>query len=88
MLRSKQTGKTLYNGRIDGDNRNTLHAEACAIRYMNVNGMETQGLRQATTSYSCGSCANKQIVNGVNNITGNATDHNDTYKRDKMDNLW
>lgn len=72
---------SLYDGCIDGDNRNTHHAEARGIQYMNDNGMETKGSRQATTSYSCGPCANKQKANGVNNITGNASDHNNTYKR-------
>ena len=55
---------------------------------MKDNGRKTEGSRQATTSYSCDSCVDKQNVNGVRYITGAAADHNNTFKRDKMENLW
>ena len=83
------SGKTtLYDGISDNDLTNPHHSEARGIQYMKDNGMKTEGSRQATTSYSCDSCVDKQNVNGVRNITGAAADHNNTFKRDKMENLW
>ena len=64
------------------------HAEARGIQYMLNNGIQTEGARQGISSYSCGRCEVKQENHGINNITGNASEHGGNYSRDYVDNLW
>ena len=64
------------------------HAEARGIQYMLDNNIPIEDARQGISSYSCGECASKQERHNMLNITGNASEHNEKYIRDYVDNLW
>ncbi len=52
------------------------------------NNISTEGARQGISSYSCGRCESKQSIHGIINVTGNASDHNNNYARNYINNLW
>ena len=52
------------------------------------NNIPIEDARQGISSYSCGECASKQERHNMLNITGNASEHNEKYIRDYVDNLW
>ena len=61
-------------------------ARARGIQYMQDNGMEVDGSRQAITSYSCDDCVTKQETHNTTNVTGTAADHGGKYARPKIGN--
>ena len=57
------------------------HAEAKGIHALEQQGISTQGVKQASSHYSCHSCEGIQKERGIINITGNASDHNNIQVR-------